>query len=245
MLPEVYVVKGNKLPQKFAPRIKLPPKIQGNWFDNHGSGFKKQKRIINEETKVKLRRPLVHILNKESSEIGKAIEKYMNTISPDKTALNKQSSEIGKGIDTSLNSFTPDKKSLSIENSKIGKVIDAYLTDMSPNKKREIQVDTVLKPPPDILTAGIQNDNQVPPLKESFPVPVTKVLDMHALGPSGPGPYRNCFPPSLVACGSRLPWAHVIGMTDWCEQNCDKEAYTKHCDDIRCTCKCLAPGEPF
>ena len=215
MLPEVYVIKGDNPPPKFQPTIKLPPK-KGDLLHKIENGLNMDNNVVHEERTMEFKRPLVHLFNKQNSEIGKAIDKYFNSI-------------------------PTDKKTIRGKNSNMGDILDKAL---SADKKRETTVDAP-KLSPDIGMTDIQYDNQVPPLKESFPVPATKVLDMHAVGPSGPGPYRNCFPPSLVVCGSRLPWAHVVGMKDWCEQNCDKEAYTKHCDDIRCTCKCLTPGEAF
>ena len=217
MLPEVYIIKGDNPPKTFPPTIKLPPK-KGELLHKIENGLNMENIVVHEERTMEFKRPLVHFLNKQNSEIGKAIDKYFSSMTPD------------------------GKKPLNGKNIKIGDIIDKAL---SADKKREISVDAAPKLSPGIGTDEIPYDNQVPLMKESFPVPATKVLDMHAIGPSGPGPYRNCFPPSLVVCGSRLPWAHVVGMKDWCEQNCDKEAYTKHCDDIRCTCKCLAPGEAF
>lgn len=181
-MPPVFVVE-RPFPSRFPSKIIRQRNSQGT---KHKTAIKSNKA----KKLPALKRPLVQLLHRRDSEIGKAIDRFL------KAADAREKSNIN----------SVPKKSLTV------------------------------------ATATLIAANKAPPTKSPFPVPESKTLDIETLGP---GPYSNCYPPAVVVCGARLPWAHVQGMAEWCEQNCDKEAYTKHCDDIRCTCKCLEPGEPF
>ena len=189
-MPTVYLIEGQK-PSHYSSNTLVPPEFQiNNKFDKQNT-----KNIdMKHATKADIKRPLVQLLNRADSDIGRALDKYM------------------KNVDTK-------------------KVTDVVVKTLNPAVETSLPVENPITVP----------DNEAPPLKESFPVPSLKADPK----PLGPGPYRFCFPPSVVVCGARLPWGHVVGMSGWCEQNCDKEAYTRHCDDARCTCKCLKPGDLF
>ena len=62
---------------------------------------------------------------------------------------------------------------------------------------------------------------------------------MEEMGAFGPGPYYKCHPPSRVVCGANSDWYHVIGIREWCQQNCVVDNYSNYCDDDRCSCQCV------
>ena len=188
VLPQVHMINGNS-PPLYTPSFPVSPNFHKSNKFNRKDTHKGKDNFLEKAAKLKTKRPLVQLLNRADSDIGKALDKYM------------------KKAEVTRVTEVVEKQSNSVPVGKLGPVLD----------------------------------NEVPLMKESFPIPMLK----SELQPLGPGPYRFCYEPSVVICGARLPWGHVPGMSDWCENNCDKEAYTRHCDDARCTCKCLKPGELF